>query len=121
MILLEPNAWKPARSVLRGERSSNTPALPDVNQSMNKLINKAVFILAIILIFGSFIFKSRETTTDKKLEINHIDISNNNPSQANNKNLNNLLIVKEEYILSYTNSLNACYTYSIDNKFPSRQ
>ncbi len=68
---------------------------------MNKLINKAIFILAIILIFGSFIFKPRETTTDKKLEINNIDISNNNPSRANNKNLNNLLIVKEEYILSY--------------------
>ena len=68
---------------------------------MNKLIDKAVFILAIILIFSSFLFKPRETTTDKKLEINNIDISNNNPSQANSKNLNNLLIVKEEYILSY--------------------
>ena len=68
---------------------------------MNKLINKAIFILAIILIFGKLIFKSRETTTDKKLEINHINISNNNPSQANKKNLNNLLIVKEEYFLSY--------------------
>ena len=68
---------------------------------MNKLINQAIFIIAIILIFGSFIFKPRETTTDKKLEINNIDISNNNPSQANSKNLNNLLIVKEEYILSY--------------------
>ena len=68
---------------------------------MNKLIDKAVFILAIILIFGSFIFKPRETTKDKKLDINNIDISNNNPSQANKKNLNNLLIVKEEYILSY--------------------
>ena len=44
---------------------------------MNKLINKAVFIIAIILIFGSLIFKPRETTTDKKLETNHIDISNN--------------------------------------------
>ena len=30
-----------------------------------------------------------------------IDIDQNNPSQANKKNLNNLLIVKEEYILSY--------------------
>ena len=68
---------------------------------MNQLINKAIFIVAIILIFGNLIFKSRETTTDKKLEINNIDISNNNPSQANNKNLNNLLIIKEEYILSY--------------------
>ncbi len=68
---------------------------------MNKLINKAVFIIAIILIFGSFIFKPRETTTDKKLEINNLDISNNNPSQANSNNLNNLLIVKEEYFLSY--------------------
>ncbi len=68
---------------------------------MNKLIDKAVFIIAIILIFGSFIFKPKETTTDKKLEINNIDISNNNPSQADSKNLNNLLIVKEEYILSY--------------------
>ena len=68
---------------------------------MNKLIDKAIFIIAIILIFGSFIFKQKETTTDKKLEINNIDISNNNPSQANSKNLNNLLIVKEEYILSY--------------------
>jgi small subunit ribosomal protein S15 len=29
IILLEPNAWKLARSVLRGEGSSNTPALPD--------------------------------------------------------------------------------------------
>ena len=69
--------------------------------SMNKLINKAIFLLAIILIFGNLIFRSRETTTDKKLEINHIDISNNNPSQADSKNLNNLLIFKEEYILSY--------------------
>ena len=68
---------------------------------MNKLINKAIFVLAIILIFSSFIFKPRETTTDRKLDINNIDISNNNPSQANSKNLNNLLIVKEEYILSY--------------------
>ena len=33
MILLEPNAWKPARSVLRGERSSNTPALPDSKEA----------------------------------------------------------------------------------------
>ncbi len=68
---------------------------------MNKLINKAVFILAIILIFGNLIFKSKESISDKKLEINNIDISNNNPSQANNENLNNLLIVKEEYTLSY--------------------
>ena len=68
---------------------------------MNKLLDQAIFIIAISLIFGSFIFKHRETTTDKKLEINNIDISNNNPSQANSKNLNNLLIVKEEYILSY--------------------
>ena len=68
---------------------------------MNKLIDKAVFTLAIILIFSSFLFKPRETTTDKKSDINHIDISNNNPSQANSKNLNNLLIVKEEYFLSY--------------------
>ena len=68
---------------------------------MNKLIDKAVFLIAIILIFGNLIFKPRETTTDKKLEINNLDISNNNPSQANSKNLNNLLIVKEEYILSY--------------------
>ena len=68
---------------------------------MNKLINQAIFILAIILIFGSYIFESRETTTDKKLEINNIDISNNNPSQANSNDLNNLLILKEEYILSY--------------------
>ena len=68
---------------------------------MDKLINRLIFILAIILIFGNLIFKSRESITDKKLEINHIDISNNNPSQANSKNLNNLLIVKEEYILSY--------------------
>ena len=30
-----------------------------------------------------------------------IDIDNNNPSQANKKNLNNLLIVKGEYFLSY--------------------
>ncbi len=74
---------------------------PTVNLSMNKLIEKILFIIAISLIFGSFIFKPRETTTDKKLEINNIDISNNNPSQANSKNLNNLLIVKEEYILSY--------------------
>ena len=68
---------------------------------MNKLLNKVILIIAFILIFGSFIFKPRETTTDKKLEINNIDISNNNPSQANSKNLNNYLIVKEEYILSY--------------------
>ena len=68
---------------------------------MNKLINQAIFIIAIILIFGSFLFKQKQTTTDKKLEINNIDISNNNPSEANSKNLNNLLIVKEEYILSY--------------------
>ncbi len=68
---------------------------------MNKLINKVIFILAIILIFGNLIFKSRETTTYKKTDINNIDISNNNPSQASSKNLNNLLIVKEEYILSY--------------------
>ncbi len=68
---------------------------------MNKLIDKAVFILAIILIFGSFIFKPRETITDKKLEINQSDISNNNPSQANNKNLNNLLIVKEQIQVIY--------------------
>ena len=68
---------------------------------MNKLLDKAIFIIAIILIFSSFIFKPKETTTDKKLEINNIDISNNNPSQANSKNFNNFLIVKEEYILSY--------------------
>ena len=68
---------------------------------MNKLIDKAIFILAIILIFGNLIFKSRESITDKNSEINHIDISNNNPSRANSKNLNNLLIVKEEYFLSY--------------------
>ena len=68
---------------------------------MNKLINKAILIIAIILIFGSFLFRRNETTTDKKIEINNIDLSNNNPSQANKKNLNNLLIVKEEYILSY--------------------
>ena len=68
---------------------------------MNKLINQAIFIIAIILIFGNLIFKSRESITDKKLEINNIDISKNNPSQANKKNLNSLLIVKEEYILSY--------------------
>ena len=68
---------------------------------MNKLLDKILFIIAISLIFSSFLFKPRETTTDKKLEINNIDISNNNPSEANNKNLNNLLIVKEEYILSY--------------------
>ncbi len=71
---------------------------------MNKLINKAIFILAIILIFGNLIFKPRESITDKKLEINNIDINNNNPSQANKKNLNNLLIVKDEYILSYNYS-----------------
>ena len=59
---------------------------------MNKLLDKILFIIAIILIFGSYIFKPRETTTDKKLEVNKIDISNNNPSQANSKNLNNLLI-----------------------------
>ena len=68
---------------------------------MNKLINQAIFILAISLIFGSFLFEPRETSTDKKLEINNIDISNNNPSQADSKNLSNLLIVKEEYTLSY--------------------
>ncbi|MGK7894659.1 MAG: DNA/RNA non-specific endonuclease, partial [Xenococcus sp. (in: cyanobacteria)] len=68
---------------------------------MNKLLNQAIFVIAIILIFGSFIFNSRETTTDKKLEINNVDITNNNPSQADSKNLNNLLIVKEEYFLSY--------------------
>ncbi len=68
---------------------------------MNQLINKAIFVLAIILIFGNLIFKSKESISDKKLEINNIDISNNNPSLANKKNLNNLLIVKEEYILSY--------------------
>ena len=68
---------------------------------MNKLLDQAIFIIAIILIFSSFLFQSEETTTDKKLEINNIDISNNNPSQADSKNLNNLLIVKEEYILSY--------------------
>ncbi len=68
---------------------------------MNKLLNQLIFIIAIILIFGSFIFKPKETTTDKKIEINNINIANNNPSEANSKNLNNLLIVKEEYILSY--------------------
>ncbi len=68
---------------------------------MNKLIDKAIFIIAIILIFGSFIFQYEEITTDKKIEINNIDITNNNPSEANKKNLNNLLIVKEEYFLSY--------------------
>ncbi len=69
---------------------------------MNKLINKVIFIIAIILIFGNLIFKSRESITDKKLDnVIEFDISNNNPSQANSKNLNNLLIVKEEYILSY--------------------
>ena len=69
---------------------------------MNQLINKAIFIIAIILIFGNLIFKSRESIPDKKLDkIIEFDINNNNPSQANNKNLNNLLIVKEEYILSY--------------------
>ena len=69
---------------------------------MNQLINKAVFIIAIILIFGSYIFNSRESITDKKLDnVIEFDINNNNPSQANSKNLNNLLIVKEEYILSY--------------------
>ena len=68
---------------------------------MNKLLNQAILIIAISLIFGSFLFKPKETTTDKKLEINNINISNNNPSQADSKNLNNLLIVKEEYILSY--------------------
>ena len=67
---------------------------------MNKLINKAIFIV-ILLLLGSELFKPRETTTDKKLEINNIDISNNNPSKANSKNLNNLLIVKDEYTLSY--------------------
>ena len=61
---------------------------------MNKLINQAIFIIAILLIFGSFIFKPKETTTDKKLELNNINITNNNPSQADSKNLNNLLIVK---------------------------
>ena len=68
---------------------------------MNKLLNKVILIIAFILIFGSFLFQSEETTTDKKIEINNIDITNNNPSEANKKNLNNLLIVKEEYILSY--------------------
>ncbi|MGK7898093.1 MAG: DNA/RNA non-specific endonuclease, partial [Xenococcus sp. (in: cyanobacteria)] len=68
---------------------------------MNKLLDKILFLIAIILIFSSFLFQSEETTTDKKVEINNIDISNNNPSQADSKNLNNLLIVKEEYILSY--------------------
>ncbi|MGK7897882.1 MAG: DNA/RNA non-specific endonuclease, partial [Xenococcus sp. (in: cyanobacteria)] len=68
---------------------------------MNKLLNQAILILAIILIFSSFIFKPQETTTDKKLEINNTDITNNNPSNANSKSLNNLLIVKEEYVLSY--------------------
>ena len=29
MTLLEPNAWKLARSVLRGEGGSDAPALPD--------------------------------------------------------------------------------------------
>ena len=69
---------------------------------MNKLINKAIFVLAIILIFGKLIFKSRESITDKKIDnVIEFDINNNNPSKANKKNLNNLLIVKEEYILSY--------------------
>ncbi len=68
---------------------------------MKKLINQGILILAFVLIFSSFLFKPQETTTDKKIEINNIDISNNNPSQANSKNLNNLLIIKEEYILSY--------------------
>ena len=46
---------------------------------MNKLINKAIFILAIILIFGNLIFKSRETITDKKLDnVIEFDINNNN-------------------------------------------
>ena len=75
---------------------------------MNKLINKAIFILAIILIFGNFIFKSRKktdteivdkpSTINKKIEIN---IDDNNPSQANSNNLNNLLLIKDEYTLSY--------------------
>ncbi|MGK7895008.1 MAG: hypothetical protein AB4372_15655 [Xenococcus sp. (in: cyanobacteria)] len=38
---------------------------------MNKLLNQAIFIIAISLIFGSVIFKPQETTTDKKLEINN--------------------------------------------------
>ena len=68
---------------------------------MNQLINKAILIIAIILIFSSVLLKQKETATDKKIEINNIDISDNNPSNANEKNLNNLLIVKEEYFLSY--------------------
>ena len=68
---------------------------------MNQLINKAILIIAILLIFSSFLLKRNETTIDKKVEIHNIDVSDNNPSNANKKNLNNLLIVKEEYFLSY--------------------
>ena len=36
--MLEPNAWKLARSVLRGERSSDAPDLPDKNHAQNLLL-----------------------------------------------------------------------------------
>ena len=42
---------------------------------MNKLINQAIFIIAISLIFGSLIFQSREITTDQKLELNNEEVA----------------------------------------------
>ncbi len=68
---------------------------------MNKLLDQAIFIIAISLIFGSFIFKPQKTTTDKKLEINNIDISNNNPSEANRYKIIDIINIEGEYQESF--------------------
>ena len=40
VMLLEPYAGKLARTVLRGERSSNTPDLPDYTFSKKELVKE---------------------------------------------------------------------------------
>jgi len=66
-----------------------------------KRFEPLIIILAIALILGGIFLKPKNNNNQKKVEINNIDISDNNPSNANSNDLNNLLIIKQEYFLSY--------------------
>ncbi len=66
-----------------------------------KRFEPLIIILAIALILSGILLKPKNNNNQEKVEINNIDISNNNPSNADSKNLNNLLLNKDEYFLSY--------------------